>query len=213
MALYMASCEYARPPAPYSPQLERAIAQSETIRRADIVAAIAHAAIGQRRADRVTPYIDHPRRAATLISQWNAAGVTDLDDDALERCMAAALLHDVLEDTKLPRSELVRQFPDDRKLLALVERMTEPPGDPDAPEYYHNIGLDREAIVVKCADRCANLEDVVKDVRHGDSVDRWRRYIGKTKRDVLPILRDKSLERELNRRVEEIEAALRTPAQ
>jgi (p)ppGpp synthase/HD superfamily hydrolase len=208
----MASRDYARPPAPYSPQLERAIAQSETIRRADIVAAIAHSAIGQRRADRITPYIDHPRRAATLVLEWKYHGVTDLDDMALERCVAAALLHDVLEDTKLPRAELVRQFPNDRKLLALVERMTEPPGDPDAPEYYRNIGRDREAIVVKCADRCANLEDVIKDVRHGDSVDRWRRYITKTKRDVLPILRDKSLEAELNRRVEEIEAVLRTPA-
>jgi (p)ppGpp synthase/HD superfamily hydrolase len=208
----MASREYARPPAPYSPQLERAIAQSDTIRRADIVAAIAHAAIGQRRADRITPYIDHPRRAATLIAQWNHDGVIDFDDEALERCVAAALLHDVLEDTKLPRSELVRQFPNDRKLVALVERMTEPPGDPDAPDYYTNIGRDREAIVVKCADRCANLEDVVKDVRHGDSIDRWRRYVTKTKRDVLPILRDKSLERELLKRVEEIEAVLRTPA-
>lgn len=212
MAFYMASREYARPPAPYSPELERAIAQSETIQRADIVAAIAHSAIGQRRADHVTPYIDHPRRAATLIAQWKDSGVIDLDNDALERCIAAALLHDVLEDTKLPRSELARQFPNDRKLLALVERMTELPGDPDAPQYYENIGRDREAIIVKCADRCANLEDVVKDVRHGDSIDRWRRYITKTKRDVLPILRDKSLERELNRRVEEIEAVLRTPA-
>jgi (p)ppGpp synthase/HD superfamily hydrolase len=208
----MASRDYARSPAPYSPQLERAIAQSETIHRADIVAAVAHGAIGQRRADRITPYIDHPRRAATLVLEWNDFGVTDLDEQALERCVAAALMHDVLEDTKLPRAELERQFPNDRKLLALVERMTEPPGDPDAPEYYRNIARDREAIVVKCADRCANLEDVIKDVRHGDSIDRWRRYITKTKRDVLPILRDKSLEAELNRRVEEIEAVLRTPA-
>lgn len=208
----MVSRDYVRPPAPYSPQLERAIAQSETIRRADIVATVAHGAIGQRRADHVTPYIDHPRRVATLISEWNHSGVTALDDVALERCMAAALLHDVLEDTKLPRFELERQFPGDGKLLALVERMTELPGDPDAPEYYQNIGRDREAVIVKCADRCANLEDVVKDVRHGESIDRWRRYVMKTKRDVLPILRDKSLERELNRRVEEIEAVLRTPA-
>lgn len=208
----MASREYAKPPAPYSPQLERALAHSRTLERADVVAAIAHAAIGQRRADRVTPYIDHPRLAATLLLEWNARGVTQLDDEALERCTAAALLHDVLEDTKLPRSELARQFPGNPKLLALVERMTEIPGDPDAPEYYENIGRDPEAVIVKCADRCANLEDVVRDVHHGESIDRWRRYIVKTKRDVLPILRDKSLEAELNRRVEEIEALLRTPA-
>lgn len=208
----MASREYAKLPSPYSPLLERAIAASEKIRLADAVAAVAHGAIGQRRADRVTPYIDHPRRAAALILEWNAAHAISLDDDTLERCIAAALLHDVLEDTKLPRSELARQFPGDAKLLALVERMTEPPGDPDAPEYYRNIGRDREAVIVKCADRCANLEDVITDVRAGESIDRWRRYVHKTRRDVLPLLRDKSLERALLDRVEEIEAALRTAA-
>jgi (p)ppGpp synthase/HD superfamily hydrolase len=206
----MVSREYAKPPAPHSADLEKAMAQSELVARADTVAAIAHAAIGQRRADRVTPYIDHPRRAATLIVRWNERGVIDLDDDALERCIAAALLHDVLEDTKLPRSELERQFPQHRKMLALVDRMTETPGDPDDPAYYESIGRDPEAVIVKCADRCANLEDVIRDVRRGVSVDRWRRYVAKTKRDVLPILRDKSLENELNGRIEEIESALRS---
>jgi (p)ppGpp synthase/HD superfamily hydrolase len=208
----MASREYAKPPAPRSAELENAISSSAIVARADTVAAIAHSAIGQRRADHVTPYIDHPRLAATLILRWQDDGIVSLDDDALERCVAGALLHDVLEDTKLPRSELRAQFPQNRKLLALVERMTEPPGDPDAPEYYRRIGQDREAIVVKCADRCANLDDVLKDVRHGEGVDRWRRYITKTRRDVLPILHDPALEHELLRRIEDIETLLRTPA-
>jgi (p)ppGpp synthase/HD superfamily hydrolase len=147
-----------------------------------------------------------------LILRWQAEGVVDLSPDALERCVACALLHDVLEDTKLPRSELRAQLDDDRKLFALIERLTEPPGDPDAPEYYSNIGQDREAVIVKCADRCANLEDVIRDVRRGDSIDRWRRYVQKTMRDVVPILRDDALEAELMRRVEEIEGTLRTPA-
>lgn len=208
----MASREHAKPPAPRSAELERAAAGSPIVERADIVATIAHGAIGQRRADRFTPYIDHPRLAATLILQWNRDGVIALDDETLERCVAGALLHDVLEDTKLPRSELREQFPDERKLLALVDRMTEPPGDPDAPDYYRRIAQDREAIIVKCADRCANLEDVIKDLRRGEGVDRWRRYVHKTQRDVLPILHDAALERELMRRIEEIEALLRTAA-
>ncbi len=65
---------------------------------------------------------------------------------------------------------------------------------------------------MKCADRCANLEDVLRDVYRGEGLDRWRRYIGKTRRDVLPILRDPALEREMLRRIEEIESVLRTPA-
>lgn len=208
----MASREYAKQPAPHSAELEQAMRQSSLVARADIVAAIAHGASGQLRADRITPYINHPRLAATFVLRWNRDGIIDLDDAALGRCTAAALLHDVLEDTKLPRSELAAQFPEQRKLLALVDRMTEPPGDPDAPEYYHRIAQDREAIVVKCADRCANLEDVIKDLRRGEGVDRWRRYVHKTQRDVLPILRDPALEGELNRRIEEIEGLLRTPA-
>lgn len=208
----MASREYAKPPAPHSAELQRAIAQWPSVALADVVAAVAHGAIGQRRADRITPYIDHPRLAATLLLRWQADGVIALDDEALERCVACALLHDVLEDTKLPRAELNAHFPGRKKLIALVERMTEPPGDPDAPGYYRAIGADREAIIVKCADRCANLEDVVADVRRGEGIERWLRYVSKTRRDVLPILRDPALEGELLRRVEEIEALLRTAA-
>jgi (p)ppGpp synthase/HD superfamily hydrolase len=182
------------------------------VERADRIAAVAHGAIGQRRADNITPYIDHPRRAATLILQWQAAKIVDLDEQTLARCVACALLHDVLEDTKLPRSELRAQIDGDDTLMGLVERLTEPPGDPDAPQYYGRIGRDRNAVIVKCADRCANLEDVIADVRRGDSLDRWRRYVQKSRRDVLPILRDEALERELLRRIEEIEAAFRTPA-
>lgn len=208
----MASREYPKPPAPHSLELQSAIERWPSVALADVVAAVAHGAIGQRRADRMTPYIDHPRLAATLILRWQADGVVELDEAALERCVACALLHDVLEDTKLPRSELRAHFPGRHKLFALVERMTEPPGDPDAPHYYTGIAQDREAVIVKCADRCANLEDVVADVRRGEGIDRWLRYVAKTRRDVVPILRDPALERELLRRVEEIEALLRTAA-
>lgn len=208
----MASREYPKPPAAHSPELQAAIERWPTVALADVIAAVAHGAIGQRRADRITPYIDHPRLAATLILRWQHQVIIDLDDAILERCVAGALMHDVLEDTKLPRAELRAQFPDGQKLLALVERMTEPPGDPDAPQYYHRIGQDREAIIVKCADRCANLEDVIKDVHRGEGLERWLRYVTKTRRDVLPILKDAALERELLRRVEEIEGLLRTAA-
>jgi (p)ppGpp synthase/HD superfamily hydrolase len=207
----MASREYAKPPARRSAELESAIAHSAVIARADSVAAVAHGAVGQRRADHITPYIDHPRLAATLLLRWQGSGVIDVDSETLERCVASALLHDVLEDTKLPRSELRAQMDGDRKLLALVERLTEPAGDPDAPAYYQRIAEDREAVIIKCADRCANLDDVFRDVRRGESVDRWRRYVHKTQRDVLPILRDAALEGELMRRLSEIEAVLGTP--
>lgn len=184
----MASREYGRPPAPHSPELREMFERSAKVRRADVVAAIAHGATGQRRADKVTPYIDHPRRVATLVLEWQRDGIISVDAEALERCTAAALLHDVLEDTKLPRSELHAQFPGDERLWKLVELMTEIEGDPDHPDYYSNIARDDEALIVKAADRSANIEDVIKDLRHGNSVERWQRYIRKTRRDVEPIL-------------------------
>lgn len=183
----MASREYAKPPAPVPPRLREAIARSSMIARADLVASVAHAAIGQRRADHVTPYIDHPRHAAELVLEWHERGIIDLDEAALERSVAATLLHDVLEDTKLPRAELRAHFPQEPRMLDLVEIMTEIEGDPDHPEYYGRIGADAEARIIKVADRCANLDDVIDDVKRGRAIDRWRRYLQKTRRDVEPL--------------------------
>jgi hypothetical protein len=39
------------------------------IERADMIAFIAHAAKGQMRSDKVTPYITHPRRVPRAISR------------------------------------------------------------------------------------------------------------------------------------------------
>jgi len=183
----MASREYARPPAEIPARLRESIARSPLVARADLVASIAHGAIGQTRADRVTPYIDHPRHAAELLLGWSAAGTVSLEGDALDYCTAAALLHDVLEDTRLARSELQTRFPEAPRLIELVEIMTEIEGDPDHPAYYRRIARDEEATIIKLADRCANLDDVIEDVRRGRGIDRWRRYLQKTRRDVEPI--------------------------
>lgn len=205
----MASREYAKPPAPVPPRLRDAIARSETIARADLVASVAHAAIGQRRADHVTPYIDHPRHAAELVLEWNERGIIELDDGALERSVAATLLHDVLEDTKLPRAELHALFPHERRMLDLVEIMTEIEGDPDHPDYYGRIGKDPEARIIKVADRCANLDDVIDDVKRGRAIDRWRRYLQKTRRDVEPLATG-ALKNELHDRIATAQRAIDT---
>lgn len=197
----MASREYARPPAEIPARLRETIARSPLVARADLVASIAHGAIGQQRADRMTPYIDHPRHAAELLLGWSAAGNVSLDGDALDCCAAATLLHDVLEDTRLARSELQTRFPEAPRMLELVEIMTEIEGDPDHPAYYRRIARDEEATIIKLADRCANLDDVIEDVRRGRGVDRWRKYVQKTRRDVEPIA-PAGLEKELRDRLE-----------
>lgn len=196
----MASREYGRPPAEIPARLREAIARSALVARADLVASIAHGAIGQVRADRVTPYIDHPRRAAELLLGWSAAEIVALDDHDLDVCTAATLLHDVLEDTRLARSELKARFPEAPRMIELVEIMTEIEGDPDDPAYYRRIARDEQATIIKLADRCANLDDVIEDVRRGRGVERWRRYVQKTRRDVEPIA-PAALQKELRDRM------------
>lgn len=61
------------------------------IEKADTFALAAHAAVGQMRKYTGEPYIVHPREVAKLV-----ASVGGSDD-----MVAAALLHDVLEDTKV----------------------------------------------------------------------------------------------------------------
>lgn len=57
---------------------------------------------GQLRKDNVTPYISHPLRVMTILS--TSFGVDDPET------LAAAVLHDVIEDTKVDYDDLYEQF-------------------------------------------------------------------------------------------------------
>jgi guanosine-3',5'-bis(diphosphate) 3'-pyrophosphohydrolase len=152
------------------------------------IAPLAHR--GQTRADGVTPYIFHPMRVEQLVAFW---GAKDLDllpweprTEELLRMRAAALMHDVVEDTTYSL-ETLDGFGFSHELLDLVDLLTKPDNGPAGPDYYKRIATSREALVVKCADRCTNLEDAIKSVKAGDGIERWRAYAEKTERDVLPL--------------------------
>lgn len=68
---------------------------SEMLRRAYAIGAASHA--HQTRADGVTPYFSHPLEAAKILMDYQ------LDDATI----AAAMLHDVIEDTPTPKSEIL----------------------------------------------------------------------------------------------------------
>jgi (p)ppGpp synthase/HD superfamily hydrolase len=153
---------------------------------AQLVAFVAHTARGQKRADGVTPYITHPRRVGELALDFGHRGLanTILNNRVL---IDAALLHDVLEDTKLTRDDLL-EIGVERDTLDVVERLTKKNGnEPATPDYYQGISESLEALVVKCADRCANLEDALAEVKATRGLKRWRRYVEKTTTDVLPM--------------------------
>jgi (p)ppGpp synthase/HD superfamily hydrolase len=151
---------------------------------AERIAFAAHAACGQYRADGVTPYIAHPRRVAELARAFSEAEPSTVDDR-----MVAAYLHDVIEDTKLSGEDLTTLGVTAHQ-LDIVERLTkEYPNDPATPEYYQRIAESEDALVVKCADRCANLEDALTMLRAPRPISprRWERYAEKTLRNVLPM--------------------------
>lgn len=74
---------------------------SRLVRMAQLFAQADHGASGQVRRCTGEPYIEHPAEVVALLKQ---AGVTD---DAM---LAAAWLHDVVEDTAIGNAEIVRAF-------------------------------------------------------------------------------------------------------
>jgi (p)ppGpp synthase/HD superfamily hydrolase len=139
-------------------------------------AAEAHA--GQLRKDRRTPYVVHPVGVLRYLS--SDLGVTD------PAILAAAVLHDVLEDTATTRRVLLRRF--GREVADWVEALTVPPQfhGPDVPDAVKTRILVRDlrqmpwpAVLVKLSDRWDNLRDMTNSVWKPD---KRRRYVHQTRR-------------------------------
>ena len=112
---------------------------------AEVLALATEAHSYQYRRDGVTPYINHPKAVADSL-----AGESD-------QVIAAALLHDVLEDTKLTEQDL-RELDIDDAVIEAVKLLTK--GD-DQPyeEYLQTILTNEIALKVKLADIKNNLSD------------------------------------------------------
>jgi GTP pyrophosphokinase len=114
----------------------------ELIMRAAAYAAEAH--VKQKRKQGDSPYINHPLRVGHQAVQ---AGLS-------AEAVAAALLHDVVEDTPRTLADIQRAFP--ARVAALVDLMTQwwPDDAPqelkrtEKPKYYGAILKDPEAIAI-----------------------------------------------------------------
>lgn len=172
-------------------RLEKAIgvmdaAGQDLVRRALEVARIAHA--GQKR-DEGSDYLEHPVRVALVLLDEHGA------TDPIE--IAAALCHDVLEDSQIAAGELGRRT--DPKVGEIVAALTKDPiataltGDARVAaktardnRYYAHIGGEEPRVRrVKCADRIDNLRSVGKSPEAGKA----KRYAAETRVHVLPIAR------------------------
>jgi (p)ppGpp synthase/HD superfamily hydrolase len=140
----------------------------ELIERADHMAALAHS--GVKRKYTGEDYIVHPRRVANLVRKTDTMTF-----------VIAALLHDVIEDTKLPPESICTAF--GVEALSLVLQLTNPSKGMKLPRDVRK-RLDREhlrhvsygAKVIKLCDRFDNVRDMkgaepdFKRMYHDESV-------------------------------------------
>jgi guanosine-3',5'-bis(diphosphate) 3'-pyrophosphohydrolase len=110
----------------------------------------------QRRKDKgASPYINHPIGLAALLA--NDGGVTDAP------VLAAALLHDTIEDTETTPAELEERFGAAIKdiVLEVTDDMSLPKAERKQLQVEHAPHISREAKLVKLADKICNLRDIL----------------------------------------------------
>ncbi len=133
----------------------------------------------QRRKDaNASPYINHPIALAELL--WHKGGVRDT------RVIAAALLHDTIEDTQTTAAELRRHFGKD--IAGIVLEVTDDKSLPKEKrkqlQIDHARHASRRAKLVKLADKICNLRDILTSPPEDWSLETKQRYFDWAKRVV-----------------------------
>ena len=115
----------------------------------------AHKHRNQRRKDEErTPYINHPISVAKIISE-----IGNVEDPEV---LAAALLHDTLEDTKTTPEELIDNFGE--RVCGLVQEVTDDKTLPKLERKQRQIDHAKEisegAALIKLGDKISNVTDI-----------------------------------------------------
>lgn len=126
------------------------------VEKAKIFATAAHAAVGQTRKYTGEPYIVHPIEVSNIVAE---AGGTDA-------MVAAALLHDVLEDTDVTVELLVDQFGSEVADLVLWLTDVSRPADGNrstrkALDRQHSAAAPASAQTIKVADLISNTHTIM----------------------------------------------------
>lgn len=135
---------------------------------------------GTKRKGKERPYILHPIETMAIV-----ASLTE-DNDVI----AAAVLHDVVEDTKITADVIEREFGAKVKALVMAEsedKLTELPSDASwklrkQATIDHLKGLCREAKLICLGDKLSNIREIGRDYQLlGD--DLWDRFNQKDKNE------------------------------
>jgi (p)ppGpp synthase/HD superfamily hydrolase len=133
------------------------LAGMDIVRKAQVYAMAAHAAVGQRRKYTNEPYIVHPAEVAKIV-----AGVSGSTPDMV----AAAWLHDVVEDTGCTYNDIHMGFGTD--IATLVGWLTDVSKPEDGPRWFrkkmdreHTAAAPAEAQTIKLADLISNTKSIM----------------------------------------------------
>jgi guanosine-3',5'-bis(diphosphate) 3'-pyrophosphohydrolase len=139
-----------------------------------LVDAVAFAAYKHRRQRRkdaeASPYINHPIALARVLSVEGGVSDTNL--------LAAAVLHDTLEDTETTFEELKERF--GAAVAAVVLEVTDdkslPKKERKRLQIQHASRISRRAKLVKLADKICNVRDVAASPPRAWPLRRRRQY-------------------------------------
>lgn len=139
----------------------------------------AHKHRDQRRKNlEASPYINHPIGLATIL--WREGGVVKPE------VIAAALLHDTIEDTDTTPGELRERF--GPKIAGIVGEVTDDKtlekAERKQMQVAHAAKLSREAKLVKLADKISNLRDMAASPPATWPLSRQREYFDWARRVV-----------------------------
>lgn len=125
--------------------------KNNLIEKAAKIATLSHA--GQMRRDKETPYIVHPFMAAFILAKY----------DFPDTVIAAALVHDVLEDTDFREEQLRQELGGD--VVDIVKSVSENmslPWDDRKKAYIEKVGKSSEGVkAVSIADKIHNFQNIL----------------------------------------------------
>lgn len=132
------------------------------VNKAFVFASAAHAAVGQKRKFSGEPYIVHPVEVCALVSSV---------EDHTPEMLAAALLHDVVEDTEVTIELIQAMF---GTIVALHVNGLTDISKPEDGNRAHRKAIDREHTLsqayqtqtIKVADLIANTRDITEQDPH-----------------------------------------------
>lgn len=125
----------------------------------------------RRKGVRNTPYINHPLEVAERLNR-----IGGIEDATI---LAAAILHDTIEDTETTRAELAKLFGND--IAALVAELTDETGltwqERKRMEIDHAPHLSDRAKMIKLVDKTCNVADTVTNPPGEWTLSRRRDYL------------------------------------